>query len=369
MELTNWQGIYNDITSNPFWDYQVMGNSLRVLLLALIAFLVLLAFFGLLRKIGILRLKSLSKKTKTDVDDTLIKVVDSIRPLFYSYLAFYLSVRFLSLGDLSSGILDALLLIAIIYQAVVVLEMLVDYGTRKFIKRSDVDDDENVEQAVNLVTKLAKILIWAFGLLMVLSNLGINVTSIIAGLGIGGIAIAFAVQNILEDLFSSFAIHFDQPFRVGDFIVVGQDRGVVEKIGIKTTRIRSLGGEELIISNKELTSVRVQNFKQMEERRSLFQFGVLYETPNKLLKEIPGIVQKIIEGIEGTRFERAHFFSFDDSALTFEVVYFVDSSDYNVFMDIQQQINLEIKEAFEKKGIGIAYPTRTVYLAGGEDKK
>jgi small-conductance mechanosensitive channel len=196
----------------------------------------------------------------------------------------------------------------------------------------------------------------------VLSNAGVDITSLIAGLGIGGIAVALALQNVLSDLFSSFAIHFDKPFLVGDFIIVGDQMGVVEKIGIKTTRIRALQGEELVFANKELTDAHIQNFKKMRERRVVFSIGVLYETPQKHLQEISWLLRSIIEKQEQVRFDRAHFARFDASALTFEVVYYVLSDEYTTYMDIQQQINFAILEAFSARHISMAYPTQTVYL-------
>ena len=195
-----------------------------------------------------------------------------------------------------------------------------------------------------------------------LSNLGINVTSLVAGLGVGGIAIAFALQNILNDLFSSFAIYFDKPFVVGDFIKIGEHAGTVEKVGIKTTRIRSTTGEELIISNRELTSARVQNFKRLNERRSIFTIGVVYETTAEKLRRIPSIIQTIIESQSLNRFDRVHFKTFGDFSLNFEVSYYVQTTDYKKFMDTQEIVNLKIVEAFEKEGISMAYPTQTIYL-------
>ncbi len=173
---------------------------------------------------------------------------------------------------------------------------------------------------------------------------------------------SMAAQNILADLFSSFAIYFDKPFVIGDFVIVGDKMGVVEKVGIKTTRIRALQGEEIVMPNKDLTSSHIQNFKKMRERRVVFTFGVTYETKTESLRAIPAMVRKIIESQEKTRFDRAHFSAYGESDLTFEVVYYVLSGDYNKYMDIQQAINLEIKEAFERQGIDFAYPTRTRYL-------
>jgi small-conductance mechanosensitive channel len=198
--------------------------------------------------------------------------------------------------------------------------------------------------------------------LLFLSNIGVDVTPLLAGASIGGIAIAFALQNVLTDVFASFSIYFDKPFRVGDFITVGADSGTVKRIGIKTTRLQSLQGEELIISNKQLTESRINNFKRMDKRRGVFTFGVIYQTEIKKLEKIPKIITDIITKNKTAELDRVHFKSFGDSSLDYEVVYYVKSSDYRVFMDIQQEINLEIIHQFQKEGIEFAYPTKTVFL-------
>jgi small-conductance mechanosensitive channel len=199
-------------------------------------------------------------------------------------------------------------------------------------------------------------------LLMVLDNLGVDVTALVASLGIGGVAVALAVQNILTDLFACLSISIDKPFVLGDFIIVGDLLGTVEHIGLKTTRVRSLSGEQLIFSNNDLLGSRVRNFKRMYERRVVFTFGVVYQTRHEQLRRIPDMVRAIIEARENTRFDRAHFKAYGDSSLDFEVVYYVLVPDYNIYMDIQQAINLDLFERFEKEGIGFAYPTRTVYM-------
>ena len=181
-------------------------------------------------------------------------------------------------------------------------------------------------------------------------------------LGVGGIAIGLAAQAVLKDLFSYFSIIFDRPFEVGDFIIVGDLLGTVEYIGAKTTRLRSLGGEQLIFSNTDLTDSRIKNYKRMEQRRVLFQFGIVYQTPYEKLQQIPSIVKKIIEDVEDTIFDRTHFSSYGDSNLVFEVVYYVVGSDYNKYMDIQQSINLAIFKEFETRGVEFAYPTQTLYI-------
>jgi small-conductance mechanosensitive channel len=174
--------------------------------------------------------------------------------------------------------------------------------------------------------------------------------------------VALASQAILGDLFGYLAILLDKPFEVGDAIVVNEFMGTVENVGIKTTRLRSVGGEQLIFSNTDLTSSRVRNYKRMDLRRVVFKLGVVYDTPLEKTRALPGVLQDIIQKTPGTRFDRAHFFSFDESCLTYEIVYYVLSAEYNRYMDIQQAINFDIKSAFEKMGVEFAFPTRTLHV-------
>jgi len=205
-------------------------------------------------------------------------------------------------------------------------------------------------------------ILWATGAVFILDNMGLHISTLVAGLGIGGVAIALAAQAVLGDLFSSFAILIDKPFKVGDFIIIGDYLGAVEHIGIKTTRIRSLSGELLVFSNSDLTNSRIRNYKLMEKRRVVFKFGVIYQTTLERLKSIPPMIKEIVENIDLASFDRAHFFSYGNSSLDFEVVYYIQGNDYNLYMDIQQKINLKIFEKFKEKGIEFAYPTRTLYV-------
>ena len=208
---------------------------------------------------------------------------------------------------------------------------------------------------------------------MVLTNLGVEITPLIAGLGVGGIAIALALQVILGDLFNAFVIYFDKPFKEGDFIIIGSDMGVVKDIGIKTTRIQALSGQELVMSNTDLTNSRINNYKKMEKRRVPFSFGVTYDTPAKKLEKIKIIVADIVKACDkkyGTKnasinLDRVHFKSFGGSSLDYEVVYYVPTADYNKYMDIQEFINLELVKVFEKEKIEFAFPTRTIYMKKG----
>ncbi|GAB3548682.1 mechanosensitive ion channel family protein [Noviherbaspirillum agri] len=210
---------------------------------------------------------------------------------------------------------------------------------------------------------VARVLVWVLAALVMLDNLGFNITTLMASLGIGGIAVALAVQNILGDIFSSVSIALDKPFVIGDFIIVDSYMGTVEYVGMKTTRLRSLGGEQIIFSNTELLKQRIRNYKRMQERRVLFEFRISYDTPVGDVERIPQIVKEIVDACApSTRFDRAHFKSYGESALQFEVVYYMLDPDYNKYMDIQQRINLALLRRFREYGISFAYPTRTLHL-------
>ena len=218
--------------------------------------------------------------------------------------------------------------------------------------------------SIGAMAFIGQVVLWSVVLLLGLDNLGVDVTALIAGLGVGGIAVALAVQNILGDLFASLSIVIDKPFVVGDFIIVDTFAGTVEYVGLKTTRIRSLGGEQIVFANSDLLQARVRNYKRMWERRILFNFGVLYQTTPDQLEKIPVLVKTIIEQQPLARFDRAHFAKFGDSSLDYEVVYWMQDPDYTKYMDTQQAINLALVREFEAHGIGFAYPTRTLFVEG-----
>jgi small-conductance mechanosensitive channel len=331
---------------------------------AALVFVGLTLFFWLLRLVILRHFKTLAVKTTARIDDVVVEAVDSIRSWVYILIALYAALQFFTLPELLDTIIAGFFYFAVVWQAITVVSCFVDYVTTNFLERDEDGDgqvDPNAATASHMVTLMAQIILWALGAVFVLSNLGIEVTSLLAGLGIGGVAIAFALQGILSDLFASFSIYFDKPFRIGDFIIVGTDSGIVEKIGIKSTRLRTLQGEELVISNAELTTARVQNFKKMQERRIVMQFGITYETPQERVQEVPGIVTRIFEDLAGGRLDRVHFTSFGDSALLFEVVYYIESSDYVQYLDIQQKFNFDLMRRFAEVGIEFAYPTQTIY--------
>ncbi|MDA1061030.1 MAG: mechanosensitive ion channel family protein [bacterium] len=343
---------------NEILAMQVGDNTVRNFVVAFVWFIGLFFAFKIFTKVVVKRLDKLAEKTSNNFDDALIDVINNIHWFFYVVLALYFPLMMLALNETAVSWIHGIFVVAFVYEFIRFLMGLIDVGLRSMAKKKG-NEDASAFQGIRLVIK---IFLWVTGLLLVLSNLGFDITSLVAGLGIGGIAIALAVQNILGDMFSSFSIVFDKPFIVGDYIVIGTDKGVVKKIGLKTTRLETLQGEELIISNKELTSVRLQNFKKMKQRRITFNIGVTYETSAKRLKEIDVLIEKIIKKVKDTEFVRCHFQGFGEFSLNFEVVYFVKSGDYSIFMDKQEEINFAIVDAFGKNKIEMAYPTQTLFV-------
>ena len=268
------------------------------------------------------------------------------------------------LAEVITKVIMILVLVAVVYEIIVVLEKVLGYFIGRYLNSGKKDNAEKIqnEAMTNTIRLGIKVLLWLVGLIIILSNLGIDVTGLVASLGIGGIAIALALQNVLSDMFSSFSIYIDKPFKIGDTIMIGADMGTVEKIGLKTTRIKTLQGEELVVSNQELTTARIQNFGKMERRRVLYNLGVVYGTPQAKMEKIPEMIKKIVDDVKNVDFDRCHFKTYGDFSLNFEVVYYVNSSEYNEYMNLNQKINLDIYKAFEKEKIEFAYPTQTVYM-------
>jgi small-conductance mechanosensitive channel len=345
-------------------DLVFYGNLLRNWLVA--AIVVAAVYLGLLlfRQIIIKRFKRFSRRTETYADDMVAHVFKRTHSLFLLIMGLTAGALFLQLPESVETGLSHLFYIAIFIQAGAWATHALTFGKRIY-RQERLEEDAGSVTVVSALVFVGRLLLWLIVLLLILDNIGVEVTSLVAGLGITGIAVALAVQNILGDLFASLSIVLDKPFVIGDFIVVDQHRGTVEKIGLKTTRLRSLTGEQLIFANADLLQSRINNFKRMQERRIAFTFGVLYETPPAKLEAIPVMVRELIEVETMARFDRAHFLSFGDSALEFEVVYFVLSPDYAIYAGIQQQINLNLLRRFRNEGIEFAYPTRTLYVKQG----
>ena len=337
-----------------------LQNSVLDYLIFLATFLIGIFVIKILKGISLHRLKAWSKKTATTIDDFLIQIVEkNLIPLLY-FGVLYFAFKSLTLSPSLGKVIDISVAIILTFFSVRFLAALIDYSLDIYWTKKEID--VNRQRSLKGILKIIKFLVWAAGVTFLLDNLGFKISTVIAGLGIGGIAVALAAQTILGDLFSYFTIFFDRPFEIGDFIIVGDFLGTIEHIGIKTTRVRSLSGEQLVFSNTDLTNSRIKNYKRMDKRRVVFRLGVTYQTTLEQLKEIPGIIKDTINNVSNTVFDRAHFFSYGDFSLVFEVVYYVKSRDYNMYMDIQQEINFIIKEEFEKRGIEFAYPTQTLFL-------
>jgi len=345
-----------------------LNNDLLVWLFAVCGAAVVSLALSLLFRVLRNNVGKLSRKTSTFADDLVAATLEATKTFTFVFAGIWFGVQFL---DLSLGIatfVNRLLVFVVTLQAAIWANRAVSVYIEHYTNTRREDDPGSVS-AIQGMSFLVRLFIWSIALLLVLDNAGFEITTLVAGLGIGGIAIALAVQSILGDLFASLSIVMDKPFVIGDFIIVGDLLGVVEKIGIKTTRVRSLSGEQLIFANSDLLNSRIRNFKRMYERRVPFTFGVIYQTTPEQLESIPPKVREIIEGIEGTRFDRAHFKGFGESSFDFEVVYYVLTPDYAVYMDVQQAINLAIYRFFQEQGIEFAYPTRTLFInrEGGED--
>lgn len=313
------------------------------------------------KRIYLQRIKKWAEKTESSIDDFIVNTIEKrLLPLAY-FGIFYICMHGLKLKPLFSKGLNIIGLLFTIIIGVKFILSVFEYSMGKYLARSK-EMDITKQQSIKVIANVIKIIIWSLAVIIILDNFGIKISALMAGLGIGGVAVALASQAVLGDMFNYFTIFFDRPFALGDFIIIDEYSGTVEHIGIKTTRIRSLGGEQLVFSNTDLTNSRVRNYKRMQQRRVLFQFKVTYDTPIELLEEIPAIVRKIIEGLNDTVFDRAHFFKFDDFSLAFEVVYYVLSSEYNRYMDIQQEINLRIMREFKVRGISFALPTQTLFV-------
>lgn len=339
----------------------VWGNALAEYALAIAIILGGILLAHLMRTFVLGQLKRWAQRSTTDLDDRLLRLVEQPMTRLLYLGSFYLSISNLTLHPILQESINFLCITLATLLMVMLTGSLVEYGVRVYwVTRKG---DAMLEQSLNAVVPAIKIAVWAIGIIFLLDNMGFDISAVVASLGIGGVAIALASQGVLADLFSYFAILFDRPFEIGDFLIVGDLVGTVDHIGIKTTRLQSLSGEELIVANTDLLSSRIQNFHRMQRRRIAFNIGVTYDTSQSQMAAIPDLVRSAIDATENTTFDRTHFLAFGDFSLDYEVVYFVETNDYTVYVDAQQQINLAIKQAFETNGIEFAYPTQLLYLA------
>ena len=335
-----------------------MGNSVQEYAVAIGIIIAAVIVIQIIKRKVILKTKE-SAQDSGKHQELFIKAVNRLLIPFLYLGSFYIAIKTLSFGVKADSYIKIIYEIIAAWYGIRFIVALVNFSISKFVEKTRNEEDS---KRIKPLFAFLNFVIWVIGLLFLLDNLGFQVSTIIAGLGISGIAVALAAQAILGDLFSYFVIFFDKPFEIGDFIVFDDKKGTVEKIGVKSTKVRSLSGELIVVSNSNLTNVRLHNFKQLEKRRVVFTIGVSYQTKPEQLKYISQKMKEIIDNYELVEFNRCHFFNFGDFSLNFETVYFVLTDDYNTYMNIQQDINLKIFEDFAQKRIEFAYPTQTLYV-------
>ncbi len=342
------------ILANPLWEW----------FLALGTFLLLLGMLWFAKRNLLVRLLALAQRTKSSWDDTLVTIISRSRLWLLVPGTLYLSSQALELPRGFSTALRGLTVVTLLVQIGLWFNELISQWVVIREKSRAAEQDTATHSVLVGLVFLFRLLAWSVIALLILDNLGVSITSLVASLGIGGIAVAIAAQNILGDLFASLSIVFDKPFLVGDFIIVDDQMGTIERVGLKTTHVRSLWGELIVFSNNDLLKSRIRNYKRMSERRVQFEIGVTYQTSMEQLERIPTMIRESVETAGGTRFDRAHFYKYGDFALVYQIVYYVLSPDYNVYMDIQQSINLHLFRRLAEGGIEFAYPTQTLLVHG-----
>ena len=352
---------------NDFLDQVYYNNTVRDYLIALSLIIGGAIVILALKKLIIRRLQKWAASTPGTWDDFIVESISRfVVPIFQGAIIYW-AIHLLDLSERTERFVQIVTSIVITYFVMRLISSIVMLLLKSGVRKQE-RGEIKIKQLGGLMM-IINIFIWFLGIVFLLSNWGIEVTPIIAGLGIGGIAVALAAQNILGDLFSYFVIFFDRPFEAGDFIIVDDKMGTIEYVGIKTTQIRALGGEQIIIGNSNLTNSRIHNYKRMVQRRVVFSIDVEYGTPLEVLQAIPPMLKSIVQARKLTTFDRAHFAAYKDWSLRFEVVYFVLSADFNTYMDIQQEINFDIYQEFEKKNINFAFPTQSMLIkkdAGGD---
>jgi small-conductance mechanosensitive channel len=344
-----------------FLERVYLGNTVREYLIALAIFLVGVLAVRVMKSLLIRKLQSWAANSKNRYDDLLVHTVSRFGVPALNLLVLYWALYSLEFSPRIHRVLDVAVASVVAFFLIRLVTSTLRYLVEDYVRRQE-HGPEKVQQVQGIILILS-VVVWALGLIFLFSNLGYDVTAIIAGLGVGGIAVALAAQNILGDLFNYFVIFFDKPFEVGDFIIVDDKLGTVEYIGIKTTRVKSLSGEQIVFSNSDLTNSRIHNYKRMFRRRVVFNVKVGVHTPPEHVKTIPQILRQIIQDMEGPTLDRAHLLNFDREGMNYEVVYYVESPDYNVYMDIQQAINFAILDAFRERNIELLYPSLFVKVS------
>ncbi|WP_158538622.1 mechanosensitive ion channel family protein [Chitinophaga skermanii] len=345
----------NDYLARTLW-----GNTVEAYCIAIGMIVLGLFFAWFFKRILLARMKKFAEKTDSKIDDFIILQIERTAMPVLFFGIFYFALKTL---NLSTKVEKTMYVVAVMYSSFFIIRMitsLIKFFLLQYLQRQE--DGGEKQKQVRGIMVIVSLVVWMLGIVFMMDNLGFDVTAIITGLGIGGIAIALATQHILGDLFSYFVILFDRPFEIGDFIIVQDKSGIVEYVGIKTTRLRTLSGEQLVCSNTDLTNSRIHNYKRMERRRIVFNLRVTYNTPADKLQRVSNMIKEVISNIPGAQFDRAHFAAFGDYSLNFEVVYYVLTNDYVKYMDIQQTINLELFNRIQAEGIEFALPMQILSM-------
>jgi small-conductance mechanosensitive channel len=353
---------------NSVWEMKYWGNTLLSYALVLIGIVLTWMVIRIVRKYLVRLLRRLFERTKNHYDDLVLCVADQfVLPWVFVFINYQIILQ-LNLHPKLSKVLYGAFAFVTMFYAVRLVNNLIQISISGYMRRRG-ESEERIRHLHGLLI-VVKGLVWVVGLLTLANNFGFNVSTLLASLGIGGVAIALASQAILGDLFGYLVIFFDKPFEIGDFVILSNDvMGTVEYIGIKTTRIRSLSGEQLIISNTNMTNSTIRNYKRMERRRVVFRLQLPYKTSLKKVQMIPGLVTDIVKAQPDIQFDRAHLAEYGTYSINYEIVYFLLTDDYNKFMDTQQRILYSIREAFDKHGIEFAYPTQSLVLDAPNTKE
>lgn len=355
-----------DDTRHWLTDAEAFGIPLSTYALAVAAAVLSFLALRLAVAVGLRQASRVARHSRNRVDDVLVEVLSRTSPWLLALASLLIGLGMLDLPDRWHSRVDQLWFVALAVQ----FALWAHRGVGLFMQRymahqsgtANASTKVQASASATLLSWALRTVLWAVVLLAVLSNMGINVTAFVASLGVGGIAVALAVQNILGDLFASLSIAVDKPFEVGDSIAVQTFSGTVEHIGLKTTRIRSVGGEQIVIANADLLKQPVRNYKRMADRRIEFRFSISSATPPEQAEAIPDLVRRLIEANEKLRFDRAHLTGFRENFIDYEVIYVVRTADYKVYMDLQQKINLALMRQLAEMGIGVGAPTRSVQL-------
>jgi small-conductance mechanosensitive channel len=321
-----------------------------------------------LRAFFLSHLRRFAHRTKSEFDDMALLLLEKTRLVFFFLVSLYAGASSLALRPKAGHAIHLVFILVIFLQVGFWLTRAISFLGSSYVNRT-ISVDAGRATTMRAMLFFGHILVWVSVVLLLLDNWGVKVAPLLAGLGIGGIAIALAVQNILGDLLASLSIVLDKPFVIGDFIVVGEEAGAVEHIGLKTTRLKRISGEQLIFSNSELLKSNIRNFKRMSERRVLTRIKVLYETSQEKLEAVPGWLKEAVESVGGLRFGRAHFAAFGDFALEYELEYWVNSPDYAAFMDRQQKFSFALFRRLRAENVGLAYPTQKLYVESASDDR